>query len=359
MKIGINGRAFNVDSPRGGVQASILLWESLNEHNQHDVVVFGYLDESGEGTSIRDKILQHSQTLGLLWEQTRLPKIVNESDVDLLLCPNGNAPINGTNVPTVVQMHAINALSGFGSLSYEILQRYRVPRMLDNTDAIISVSDFLRSRIHSEMRLDTPHYVVKNGINPIFLNPPNDTYDWLPDEYILFAGGLDRRKNLSRALQAYQKVRETVENPPQFVIVGAEQKILDQSPEANLNVQGVQRLGFIEIDELAAVYHNANVLLYPSLLEWFGLPPIEAMAAGTPVVASEWQCMPEILGESVEYTNPIDIEDMSNSLIRVMNDGDYRRNLVQNGKEIAKEYSLESAVSEMINTLETIYSNQI
>lgn len=352
MRIGINGRAFNVEQPRGSVQAAMLLTKALQDHSEHHVRVFGRVERNSY--DIVESFLDGSQVFGLGWEQIALPKSASNAQIDVLLCPNGNAPVRPVSVPTVVVMHSLNVFSGFASLPYELLQRYRLPKMLKNVDGIISVSEFLQSRIHSEFEVDTQSFVVGNGIHPSFFEPADNPPEETPDDYLLFVGAVDRRKNLRRVLEAYSQLRENRENPPALVVVGTEYKRLDQVPDVNLDAPGVIRLGFVSQETLVGLYAHAEALIFPSLLEWFGLPPVEAMAAGTPVIASRWPCFPEVLDDAAEFVSPIDVDDMVRGISQVLDDEEYATELVKRGHEKAGEFQWESVANEITDCLKEV-----
>jgi glycosyltransferase involved in cell wall biosynthesis len=347
MDIAINGRAFHVANPRGSVQAAMSLTKALKRDDRVSVRILGYSERQN---SYLSNLKSKSQTFGLVWEQG-LSVTTDSSEIDLLLCPNGNAPIFECSVPTVVVLHDLNAFENFTSKPYEYLQRFRVPRMLKNADAALCVSEYLESRLRTHFSIDIETFIIYNGIDKLFFNPPNIEIDGVPDEYILFVGGNERRKNINRLLKSYQKFRKGRENPPSLVLVGAPKKRLDQSASADLSGPGVVRLGFITKKELAAVYDGAKAFVFPSLLEWFGLPPVEAMATGTPVISSNQECMPEILGDAVEYVSPYDINDITRGISKVVDNDEYRSVLKDRGYKRAKNYSWKRASDDTIKIL--------
>ncbi|MEK7524482.1 MAG: glycosyltransferase family 1 protein [Patescibacteria group bacterium] len=181
----------------------------------------------------------------------------------------------------------------------------------------------------------------------------------LPEDFILTVGGLQPRKNIIAAVEATEKLRE---NFPQLklVIVGgrgwkskeAEKKIHD-SGEAVIHIEHVLA------DELAALYQQAKVFVYPSLYEGFGLPPLEAMAHGCPVVCSNRASLPEVCGDAALLVNPQDTEALTDTIARVLKDETLRTELRQKGLAQAKKFSWRKTAQKTLEALSTfVYNNK-
>jgi glycosyltransferase involved in cell wall biosynthesis len=166
-------------------------------------------------------------------------------------------------------------------------------------------------------------------------------YEDLPfDEFILYVGQQPDYKNIRRLMQAHQ---EMLESRPELglVLVGR------MNPDTAANKawgekQGYRNIhftGFIEDSQRDWLFTKAKAYVFPSLMEGFGLPPLEAMAHGTPVVSSNTSCMPEILGDAAEYFNPLDVDDMANKTLSVLNNEALREELVNRGHRQVAKYS--------------------
>lgn len=166
-----------------------------------------------------------------------------------------------------------------------------------------------------------------------------DPYENLPFEnFIMYVGQQPDYKNIRRLMQAHQKMLETKPSLG-LVLVGR------MNPDTSANKawaekQGYKNIhftGFIEDAQRDWLFTKAKAYVFPSLMEGFGLPPLEAMAYGTPVVSSNASCMPEILGEAAEYFNPLDVDDIASRTLGVIDNNSLRSELVERGyKQVAK-----------------------
>jgi glycosyltransferase involved in cell wall biosynthesis len=166
-------------------------------------------------------------------------------------------------------------------------------------------------------------------------------YEPLPfDEFILYVGQQPDYKNIRRLIQAHQKM---LEKKPELglVLVGR------MNPDTAANKtwaekQGYKNIhftGFIEDDQRDWLFTKARAYVFASLMEGFGLPPLEAMAYGTPVVSSNTSCMPEILGDAAHYFNPLDVDEIAEKTLVVVNDESLRQEMIERGYKQVKKYS--------------------
>jgi glycosyltransferase involved in cell wall biosynthesis len=169
-------------------------------------------------------------------------------------------------------------------------------------------------------------------------------YRLKPQQYFLFVGTIEPRKNLILLLKAYLATHTSLS----LVIVGklgwkAEQDLafLQSMLGSNWHRQ-VKLLNFVKADELPYLYQGAFSLVFPSLYEGFGLPPLEAMSWGCPVISSDRSSLPEVCGEAALYFNPYDVTDLQNNMEKLLNDNILRTQLIHAGIVKAKQFSLEN-----------------
>jgi glycosyltransferase involved in cell wall biosynthesis len=117
------------------------------------------------------------------------------------------------------------------------------------------------------------------------------------------------------------------------------------------NFNKIKILGHISIKELVILYKNAELFLFPTLYEGFGLPPLEAMACGCPVVVSDKGSLPEVCGDAAVYVNPYDPQDIAEGVLKVLTDENLRRNLIQKGYQQVKKFSWEQTVKKFLEVL--------
>jgi glycosyltransferase involved in cell wall biosynthesis len=170
----------------------------------------------------------------------------------------------------------------------------------------------------------------------------------LPPRMLLFVGTLEPRKNLTTLLRSYALLKQRFDPPP-LVLGGPKgwrcQEIFSLAEELGLENE-VLFPGFIPREELPLWYNAASLFIYPSLYEGFGLPPLEAMACGIPVVASNTSALPEVVSDAGLLVEPIDAEGMAQAMQRVLSDGDLRDTLREKGLQRAKSFSWPRAARE-------------
>lgn len=357
MRVGVNGRTFSVDEPRGSVLSSVQFVRALQRHERIDVTVFGSEEVESHFTGVDVDVAVSSwaptsQTLGLLWEQVVLPSMVNSTDVHLLLCPNSDGPMRQVSVPQVTKIHDLFGYLGYGPRFYEILQRRRIPRMVGNSDLILVPSAHTGEVLTQNVDVGTDDVeVIPNGIAEVFLgDDPGDPVP-TPDRYILYVGGTDPRKNVDGLLQAFEIYRASQNGDSSLLMVGPSNRfIAGNATDVDVTKKGLEVLGFVDSAELKYLYSNAQALVFPSLDEGFGLPPIEAMACGTPVVTSNRRPMTDVLGDYAWYVDPTDPEALAATIADVTTGGRDVERLVAGGREHAQTYTWKRAAVESYRT---------
>ena len=297
-----------------------------------------------------------------LWEQWALPRAVARVKPDLLHCTSNTAPVWGS-TPLVVTLHDIIFLekqAGRNSSLYQSLGRqYRrlvVPRILPECRRIITVSQFECDRIRTALGLDPERIMaIHNGYNPRF-RPMDDTAEvtkrYLPDaEYLFFLGNTDPKKNTPGTLRAYAEYVRRSEHPLPLLVadltVQAAESILQQIGQPELT-ERLRLPGYIPNGDLPAVYNGASAFLYTSLRESFGIPLLEAMACGTPVVTSNTSAIPEIAGPGAILVDPTSPQAIADALLRLETDDACRAETIAYGLERVKLFSWEQTARKLL-----------
>ena len=178
----------------------------------------------------------------------------------------------------------------------------------------------------------------------------------LPERFILFVGNVKPHKNIIGLIEAFALLRRSLPEM-ELVVTGRKENLINGVPglEKLLNELDLEKVvhftGFVDDDDLPKFYNLAAVFVFPSLYEGFGLPPLEAMASGCPVVASNLSCIPEICGEAVRYVNPTVPKEMATGLFEVLTQEDLRNELVQKGFQRVKRYNWDQTVAEVAKIL--------
>ncbi len=179
----------------------------------------------------------------------------------------------------------------------------------------------------------------------------------LPEQFVLSLGAMEPRKNLSRLLEAFAALAPAVRKDVSLVVAGAK-GWLNDSVHEQVNKLGlgdsVRFAGYIEEEDLAAVYSLATVFAYPSLWEGFGLPVLEAMACGTPVLTSNLSSLPEVAGDAALLVSPSDVDAIAEGLGRLLEDAALRRELSERGYRRAAHFSWERCARETVAVYQTV-----
>lgn len=304
-----------------------------------------------------------------LWEQVALPRALAKVKPDLLHCTSNTAPIHCP-VPLILTLHDIIFLeprqSGNKSWYQNMGWYYRrmvVPRILPICEKIITVSHFERDRIKKALCLSEDQVVaIYNGYSRHFspINTPLApiTRKYIQaDDYLFFLGNTDPKKNVPRTLKAYSLYlrRSDIKRP--LLIADLTEERLDEI----LKEQSIEEIkpylsypGYIPNTDLPYLYNGAFAFLYTSLRESFGIPMLEAMACGTPIIAGNTSAMPEIAGEAGILVDPLQEEEIANALLRLEDKTDYYDRQVASGLERAKEFSWEKTARALLQLYETL-----
>jgi len=224
--------------------------------------------------------------------------------------------------------------------------RILVPRNARRADCVITDSEFSKRELIERYGIHPERVsVIRIGVDT--REEPRDVTTVLRRHgirrpFILTVGRLDRRKNLARVLDGFSLARSRRALPHQLVIVGKDDSFANQLP-ARVRLAGLQevvvRTGFLPDEDLAAVLRAADALVYVSLFEGFGLPMIEAMAVGCPVVASGSSCIPEIAGDAALLVDPLSVDAIAAGIERILSDAELRSELVRRGLARATLFS--------------------
>jgi glycosyltransferase involved in cell wall biosynthesis len=235
--------------------------------------------------------------------------------------------------------------------------RYMMGSAIRHSAVVFTVSDASRSdilRFYPWADPDKVH-VVPNAIDTELLEDPGEEemervrerYQ-LHGRFVLFAGNVKPHKNLERLIRAFAIVREqTAHDDLQLLLIGDDVSrygSLRRAVEATGLRQDVRFFGFVPPATLAALYRMASVFAFPSLYEGFGLPPLEAMSCGTPVVTSRISSLPEVVGDAAILVDPYSAGDIAGGISRILDDDDLRAQLVQKGRERARAFSWDRSV---------------
>ncbi|MFH1297956.1 MAG: glycosyltransferase family 1 protein [Bacteroidota bacterium] len=307
------------------------------------------------------------------WEQNALPHAVKKYKCDLLHCTSNTAPLFNP-VPMIVTLHDIFymenvSLFNKGFSAYQkfgnMYRRYIVPGVVKRAKRIITVSKSEKNRILHFFHLKNEKVsVVYNGVSLNF-KPVTDvkTLDEirlkynLPEHFIFFLGNTDPKKNTPGVLTAFAKyIRETSDQIP-LVIADYPQpdleRTLQEIHEPDI-IQYIHRLDYVKNADLPGIYTMAALFLYPSFRESFGIPILEAMSCGTPVITSNVFSMPEVAGKAAVLVDPTNPYDLARSIHRVLTEPEFSKSLSEKGLEQTTRFSWAKMAKEYMDIYKEI-----
>jgi glycosyltransferase involved in cell wall biosynthesis len=325
-----------------------------------------------------DKCLEDSKNIHILeiggdfyplWEQVTLLKAANELNLDMLHCTSNTAPIR-CKIPLILTLHDIIFLEPRDKTNKSFYQNmgwfYRrliVPRILKKCKRIITVSNFERNNIIS--KLDIPQEritMIYNGYNQWF-RPVEDTYQIYKkyidsSGYFFFLGNTDPKKNTERTLIAYSKYLEKSDIKRKLLMADLDRTYLNSIIERNHIENIIHRIvipGYIVNKDLPYIYNKAFAFLYTSLRESFGIPLLEAMACGTPVITSNTSSMPEIGGPDAILINPEDPDEIAEKMLQLERDEAFYQQQKKMGPKRAQYFSWQQTAEHLLDLYENIY----
>jgi glycosyltransferase involved in cell wall biosynthesis len=292
-----------------------------------------------------------------VWMQFALPQIIDEVRPDLCHFTNALAPVRFSR-PFVLTIHDASLFlhRQHHPWSRVLAIRMLLPFVARRATAVITVSQFARKDLVRVLRVPASKVRVIYEAAPATFQPLLDPrqraqlrekYD-LPLEYILYVGTLEPRKNLLRLLRSVHRLHRQGRRV-KLVLVGSmgwKMKAFHQEIERLQMQDGVQYLGYVPTADLPGLYSMATVFAFPSLYEGFGLPPVEAMACGAPVLTSRASAMSEVCGPAAWLVNPLDEKEIAAGLGQILADPSLRDRLRQQGLRRAQLFSWQRAAAE-------------
>ncbi|HEX2269891.1 MAG TPA: glycosyltransferase family 1 protein [Pyrinomonadaceae bacterium] len=278
------------------------------------------------------------------WWSLGLPAYIRRASLALFHGTNFEVPLRG-NCPTVVTIHDLSLLlhSSTHEARAVLRGRLRLPRMARKATLIITDAEAVRREICEH--LDVPAekvFAIPLAPQPAFVPmPPETTLETrrrlgVDDEFVLFTGTVEPRKNLSTLIRAFEEVLRTTGLRPQLVIAGRAGWKQSDLLKNLMDKDRVRLTGYISDADLSALYSSCRAFVYPSIYEGFGLPPLEAMACGAPVIAS---AVPSVTPDVARVIEPMDVGALARSIVELLRDAQARRQLSERGLEHAAKFS--------------------
>lgn len=303
------------------------------------------------------------------WMQTIAPKLLAHLRPDFAHFTNSIAPLTSP-VPVVLTIHDMSLFLQARTQPLRSLLTVRpiVPLAARRAAAIITLSQYTRQDMIRGLKIDPCKVHVVYGAPSMQFKPITDGSELdrvrrqygLPDRFVLYVGTLEPRKNIPRLLRAFAQVR--CAHPEARLVMagqlGWKHRAIWQEIEALALTDVMQWLGYVPSADLPALYSLATAFAFPSLYEGFGLPVIEAMACGTPVITSQDTALAEVAGDAALLIDPLEVESIASGLMRLLNDSALRAELRARGLCRAAEFSWARAAAETVKVYEQVMGDE-
>jgi glycosyltransferase involved in cell wall biosynthesis len=363
MRIGVEVAALSGRRTGVGHYLARLLQELLVREDGHEYVLLSHhpLDPADPG--IRGAILAdaHFRPSRWLWMQTVLPHALRSEGIQVSCFTNSLAPLR-QHVPAVVVIHdaSVFLVPQQHTLRRRVARSALVPMIARRARAVVTVSETARCDLVAALGVAPENVHVVYGAPPSGFGPVRDEpalahvrdNHGLPARFVLFVGKLEPRKNLLRLVRAHQRARRNgLEDA--LVLAGPRGWRMRELDQAVATADGLYVLGYVPTEDLPALYSLASALAYPSLYEGFGLPLVEALACGAPVVAADRPWAREVCGDAALFVEPTDEDELAEALLALEGDERLRTQLRARGLERASHFSWETSAARMVHVLES------
>lgn len=367
MHIGIDAHA--IGAQQGGnetyIRGLIRALAAIDDRNRYTI----YLAEPDAAAEWRETFVQNHPNfeVQLLPKPTPLVRVpvfltyeLRQHPVDVLHVQYTAPPF--CPIPVVATIHDLafehlpETFTRRGSLQLKLTVR----RTAQKAARIATVSEYSRQDLLRTYKLPPEKVAVTyNGVEPHFT--PQAQFNEVAEikqqfgiarDYLLAVGSLQPRKNLVRLIRAYAKLRTESETfSPQLVIVGRKLWLAEEifaEVRRQRWAEDVILTGYVSDNDLPKLYRQATAFVYPSLFEGFGLPPVEAMACGTPVITSDVSSLPEVTGRAALLIDPKNQTSIESALLQIMRDQELRAEMRERGIEQAKKFTWQAAAEKTL-----------
>ncbi|MDE0451313.1 MAG: glycosyltransferase family 1 protein [Gammaproteobacteria bacterium] len=360
MRIAVDARPLS--APRTGIGRYLAeLLQRMLKGSNHQWFLYGPAPAwekfspslNGPSAVPPNVVVRTPDLLGELHAQVQFPRWVALDRADVFWSPRHRVPVR-LPTPAVVTIHDLvwkHAPETMRPLGY-VLERAMMPRSINRANRLIAVSRATKCSIQRHFPEAAHKTTVVHAAS--FVSPSVIPVPQVPRPYGLFVGTVEPRKNLQRLLAAFTRIKDDVQHDLHLV-GGAGWRM--PKPDALVRAHGlesrVHALGSLEDEDLLAQYAGCDFVALPSLYEGFGLPIIEAMTFGKPVLTGNTSSMPEIAGDAGLFVDPASIDDIACGLKRMMTDASLRSRLAGAARRRAMDFSWDSAAAETIRVIES------
>lgn len=359
LRVGLIGRDLNKKG--GGTKTYILnILKSLNgkKYEGHKFyLIHNCLEYKSYFPFFEETFIEEKNKL--LFDYLYVPIWSRRNKLDIVFFPKSTISffVRGKKIVTVHDLaYFMPSLRAYTLLD-TLFMRIMIKSSCKRADMIISDSENTKTDIINILGINEDKIKVIYGaadpkykviVDDVKMSEIKDKYG-LNGKFILFTGGITPRKNLIRLIEAFANISNKI--PHKLVLTGG--KGWNNKKELELIEQNgkIKRLGFVPDAEMPYLYNLADIFVYPSLYEGFGLPILEAQACGCPVIASNVSSIPEVGGNGVLYIDPNSISDISEKLINLAHDANLKRRLINEGFKNVKRFDWDKTTKELLDLI--------
>lgn len=374
MRIGIEASAYykNIAGTGNYLRNIVNTWENmLGDKNS----LFLFSSKRVSTLDLHDKknpLLRLINGINdILYMQVILPRLIKKNRIDVLFCPSFLSPIL-TRCPYIVTFLDMSFLKypEYVDKLFLFYLKTLLPVIKRNAHAILTLSEFSKEGIVEFLRVSEKKvHVVRLACEERYklINDKNHILRvrkkyGLSDPFVLNVGTLEPRKNITTLISAFGDLKRRNLIDGKLVLCGPKgwyyKKIFEKIGELKLEKEVIY-LGYVLDEDMPYLYNAARMFVYPSYYEGFGLPVLEAMSCGCPVIASNTSALPELVGNAGVLIDPTRTDELKEAIVNLDNQDDLRNDFIQRGLEQAKLFSKEKMAIKTLTVLENIFQNSL
>jgi glycosyltransferase involved in cell wall biosynthesis len=373
MRIGIEAQRIFRPKKHGMDVVAIELIKNLQQlDHKNEYVIFSRkgVDDNTIVETSNFALDKFSALTYVDWEQFQLPGKLKSRKIDLLHCTANTAPLK-CSIPLLLTLHDIIYLENvdFKGTAYQNLgnlyRRWLVPKIVNKASLILTVSEFEKQNILERLpSTEGKVQVLYNGVSPQFNNRFSQTQVEelriefnLPAQFVMFLGNTAPKKNTLNVIKAYVDLCLKHENKIPLVLLDYKKELVIRILE-ELKQPGLIDMfifpGYVPHHKIPLVYNAATLFLYPSLRESFGLPILEAMACGTPVITSSTSSMPEIAGDAALLVDPYKPAELTAAMHKALTNNNLLADLKERGLKRASCFTWKASAEKLLQIYESL-----
>ncbi len=367
MKIGIYARGLS--NKAGGTKEYIKLMtraliEEIDEYDQ--LYIFHNLDKEifiGKKDNVKEILLKSKNNI--ICDFLLSPLKINRLNLDVIWFPKNVIPYF-VNAKKIVTIHDLNAYFLKATEYYNFVERlYRritIKSSCKRANRIIAVTNNTKEDVIKILKIDpkkinviyeaidTRYKIIKNKKQ---LKRVRTKYN-LPEKFVLHTGRIVPLKNVLGLIKAFNKLSVKEKNI-HLVLTGYFEWYGSIKLDYIKSDSKIQKIGFVEDEDMPYLYNLAELYAYPSFYEGFGLPILEAQACGCPVIASNTSSIPEVGRDGVHYINPNNIKEIKEGIVKILNDNNYRNTLINKGLKNVERFSLKKSADNILKCIKSVF----